>query len=131
MSLAKFKAVKARHLFAPFVMGLISSCITPSIPIPPPDPGQMSFEIEAAAGVATFSYAPSDVNSGALVYVLNRAKGVGVIDTARADGGIGPTAPFPATAGDQVVVSFQRDGHTVSTCVAIRSGRQSTADLCR
>lgn len=124
--------MKARHLFGTLVCALLaSSCITPSIPIPPPDPGQMSFEIEASAGVARFSYAPSDVYSGALVYVLNRAKGVGVIDTARADGGIGPTAPFPASVGDQVVISFQRDGQTASTCVRIRSGQQSSADLCR
>ncbi len=109
----------------------LGSCVTPSIPIPPPDPEQMTFELESASGTARFSYSPSGVYDGALVYVFNRNKGTGVIDTARADGSVGPTLPFPAASGDQVVVSFQRDTQTVSTCIAIRQGRQSAADLCR
>lgn len=108
-----------------------ASCITPSIPIPPPDPEQMTFELETASSSARFSYAPSGVYEGAVVYIFNRNKGTGVIDTARADGAVGPTLPFPATAGDQVVVSFQRETQTVSTCIAIRQGRQTAADLCR
>lgn len=91
----------------------------------------MTFELEPSGGMARFSYAPTGIYNGALVYVLNRTKGTGVIDTARADGGVGPTLPFPAVAGDQVVVSFQREEQTVSTCLAIRQGRQTAADICR
>jgi hypothetical protein len=114
-----------------FLLGLtIAGCITPSIPIPPPDPDQMMFELQAG-GVATFSYSPDGAYDGATVYVFNRVKGVGVIDTARADGSVGPTLPFPAAIGDSVVVSFSRNQQTVSSCIVLRQGRQSSADLCR
>ena len=109
----------------------LAGCITPSIPIPPPDPEQMTFEVELQTGSAQFSYSPSGAYAGAAVYVFNRAKGTGVIDTARADGSVGPTLPFPAALGDAVVVTFESEQQTVSTCVVIRQGRQSAADICR
>jgi hypothetical protein len=109
----------------------LAGCITPSIPIPPPDPEQMTFDVELQTGSARFSYSPAGAYEGSTVYVFNRAEGTGVIDTARADGSVGPTLPFPAALGDSVVVSFEREQQTVSTCVVIRQGRQSTADLCR
>lgn len=112
----------------------LAGCITPSIPIPPPDPEQMTFEVQVEVGVAgsaRFAYSASGAYDGATVYVFNRAKGTGVIDTAREDGSVGPTLPFPAELGDQVVVTFEREQQTVSTCVVLRQGRQSSADICR
>jgi hypothetical protein len=111
----------------------LAGCITPSIPIPPPDPEQMTFEVqvEAGAGSARFAYSASGAYDSATVYIFNRAKGTGVIDTAREDGSVGPTLPFPAELGDQVVVTFEREQQTVSTCVVLRQGRQSSNDICR
>jgi hypothetical protein len=109
----------------------MAGCITPSIPIPPPDADQMTFDVQLDTGTSRFSYSPDDNYQGATVYVFNRAKGVGVIDTARVDGSVGPTLPFPASLGDSVVVSFERSDQTVSTCIVLRQGRQSSADLCR
>jgi hypothetical protein len=108
----------------------LAGCITPSIPIPPPDPEQMTFDVTVDTGRATFSYSPSPYD-GAIVYVLNRATGTGVIDRAREDGSVGPTLPFPARLGDSIIVSFERDSQTASTCIVIRQGRQTSADLCR
>lgn len=108
----------------------LAGCITPSIPIPPPDPEQMTFDVTVDTGSATFSYSPSPYD-GAIVYVLNRATGSGVIDKARDDGSVGPTLPFPAKLGDSIIVSFERDSQTASTCIVVRQGRQSSADLCR
>lgn len=108
----------------------LAGCITPSIPIPPPDPEQMTFDVTVDTGSATFSYSPSPYD-GAIVYVLNRATGTGVIDRTRDDGSVGPTLPFPARLGDSIIVSFERDSQTASTCIVIRQGRQSSADLCR
>jgi hypothetical protein len=82
-------------------------------------------------GEARFEYSASGSYQGATVYVFNRTTGTGVIDTARDDGSVGPTLPFPAALGDAVVVSFEREQQTVSTCVVIRQGRQSSADICR
>ena len=106
----------------------VAGCITPSIPIPPPDEDRMTFTMDAAAGTASFSY-PADVNfGGAVVYVFNRDQGQGIIDTARADGSVGPTAPVPAVSGDQIVVTFDADGEATSACVVLdENGRDPTA----
>lgn len=109
--------------------GALAGCITPSIPIPPPDPTQMEFTVEAAG--ASFRYPPNANYAEAIVSVYNRDRGLGVIEAARADGSVGPTAPIPATLGDQIVVSFERDDQTVSTCIRLREGNQSPTDYCQ
>lgn len=98
---------------------VLAACITPSIPIPPPDQDGMTFEMNLEAGTATFSYEPADVFAGAVVYIFNRDVGRGVIETARADGSVGPSAPVPAAIGDQIVVTFDVDGEATGTCVVL------------
>jgi hypothetical protein len=101
------------------------SCFTPSIPIPPPDARLITFALDAEGGQATFHYDPMPEYANALVYVYNRTQGRGVIDTARPDGSIGPTAPFPAVLDDQIAVTVETDEQTASTCVVIREGTPS------
>ncbi|MBS1124724.1 MAG: hypothetical protein H6Q90_6952, partial [Deltaproteobacteria bacterium] len=67
---------------------------------------------------------------GAIVFVFNRDRGVGVIESARADGSVGPTAPLSAALGEQIIVSFQREDQTVSTCIRLREGAQNANDFC-
>ena len=103
----------------------VAGCNTPSIPIPPPEPGQMAFELDEDAGTATYSYGlqrPDPDFAGAVVYVFNRDQGVGVIDTARDDGSVGPTASFPAALGDEVMVTFELEDQLASTCVVLAAG---------
>ncbi len=118
------------------ILGLVlvaqSSCITPSIPIPPPDPSQMTFQLQGDVGntTASFSY-PANVNyEETVVFVFNRTKGIGVIETARPDGSVGPTAPVSADLGNEMVISFQREDQTVSTCIKLREGAQSSNPPC-
>lgn len=121
-----------RRLCPILVLAALGGCITPSIPIPPPDPGKMTFavRVEGQSSFATFSY-PPDVNYvGAIAFVFNRDRGVGVIETARGDGSVGPTAPVAAAIGEQIIVSFQREDQTVSTCVRLREGAQNANDYC-
>jgi hypothetical protein len=99
-----------------------ASCVTPSIPIPPPEAQNMSFTVDVSVGTATFQYAASVNFGGARVYVLNLTQGRGIIDTAREDGSVGPTAPFPAAIDDQVSITFETDDQAVSTCVVVREG---------
>lgn len=109
-----------------------ASCITPSIPIPPPDPARMVFTLmgDAANRSASFVY-PPDVNYiGSVVLIYDRTKGHGIIEDAKADGSVGPTPAMRADVGDEVVVSFQRDDQTVSTCIRLRDGSQSSTDYC-
>jgi len=119
----------------PLAIGLavvLGACITPSIPIPPPDPAQMTFTFDPDPlnKTASFSYPPNVNYIDSIVIVYNRAKGKGVIEDAHPDGSVGPTDPLPADVGDEVVVSFQRDDQTVSTCVRLREGAQSSTDYC-
>jgi hypothetical protein len=100
----------------------LGACFTPSIPIPPPEAARMTFSIDATAGAATFSYGPQDSYGGAIVYVYNRTQRRGVIDTARDDGSVGPTEPFPAKLNDQVSITFETPEQVVSTCVVIKDG---------
>lgn len=108
-----------------------SGCLTPSVPIPPPEPEKMSFDIDLDIGAATFVYDPDPSYAFAVVYVFNRDQGIGVIDTARADGSVGPTEPFAAVEDDEIVVTFEGDAGTIgSTCVRLSQGQSSSAREC-
>jgi len=110
----------------------LAGCVVPSIPIPPPDPSAMTFHISGDPGrtSAVFSYPPDANYIGSIVYVYNRNLGVGIIEDAHDDGSVGPTAPVAAAIGDQIIVSFQREDQTVSTCIRLREGAQSATDYC-
>jgi hypothetical protein len=107
-----------------------AGCITPSIPIPPPDADLMTFEVDVDLGEATFTYDPDPDFADAIVYVFNRTQGEGLIATARGDGSVGPTDPFPAALGDEVAVTFETDDQIVSTCVIVRQGRPDGTQVC-
>ena len=117
-------------LIAAASLALVAGCITPSIPIPPPDPSEMRIPINAATGTATFSYGPEVNYAGALVYVYDRTREVGVIAHARADGSVGPSQAFPAGDGDNVSVSFQTADEVVSACVVIGTASPVPANFC-
>lgn len=110
----------------------VAGCVTPSIPIPPPDPTLMTFQVtgDGTATQASFAYPATNNYVGTVVFIYNRDKGVGIIEDAHVDGSVGPTAPLAAEIGNQVVVSFQREDTTVSTCVRLRQGPQSGLDYC-
>jgi hypothetical protein len=110
----------------------LAGCITPSIPIPPPDPSEMTFALIGDPGsrTTTFSYPADDNYKDSVVFVYNRDRGLGVIENANPDGSVGPTPPLRAELGEQIVVSFERADHTVSTCIKLREGQQSSTDYC-
>jgi hypothetical protein len=110
----------------------LAGCITPSIPIPPPDPTEMMFALIGDPGMrtTTFSYPPDDNYRGSVVFVYNRNRGLGVIEDANPDGSVGPTPPLRAELGEEIVVSFERADQTVSTCIKLREGQQSSTDYC-
>ncbi len=78
----------------------------------------------------TFAYAADPNYIDTIVFVFNRDRGVGVIETAHPDGSVGPTAPLAAALNEQIVISFQRDDQTVSTCIRLREGSPSATDYC-
>jgi hypothetical protein len=111
-------------------IALVGGCITPSIPIPPPDPAKMTFDLDVDTGSAVFTYPPEANYVGSILYLYNRDLGTGLIQDANPDGSVGPTAPLAAELGHQVVVTFELEDQTVSTCIRLRDGAQSATDYC-
>lgn len=109
---------------------LAGGCNTPSVPIPPPNPESISFEVDVGAGAATFAYDSNPDYGDAVVYVFNRDLGVGVIDTARADGSVGPTAPFAAELDNEIVITFELDESAASVCVRLQDGQSNSGLEC-
>lgn len=107
-----------------------AGCITPSIPIPPPDADRMDFAPGPEPGTATFSYEADPLFANAVVYVYNRDTGRGVIDTADGSGAVGPTEPFAAMLGDEIAVTFESEDEVVSTCVIFREGTPDGTQVC-
>ena len=111
---------------AAFVLVGLVGCVTPSIPIPPPDPSKMEFTVTAdpngTVTAASLKYPATHSYLGGVAYVYNRTLGHGVIEAVNADGGVGPTAPVAATTGNQIVFSIENDQQTVSTCVLLKDG---------
>lgn len=126
------KRTASSVLLALFVSSLLAltSCVTPSVPIPPPEPEKMVFAYDGMAGTATFTFDQDPSYGGAVVYVFNRNQGTGIIETAAADGSVGPTRPFAANLGDQVLVTFELDTQLSATCVEFQDGRSSSALEC-
>jgi|GEM_PF-2197197 len=133
-------------LIAPVLALCFGACASPTVPVPPPNPESMVFDIDelptdGARGLARFSYDGDVDNGGAIVFVFNRTLGEGVITTAEPDGTVLPTAPFPvggvgddadqeAMAGDEIIISFEIEDQVSSTCVRIAAGRSSFAARC-
>ncbi|HEY5944164.1 MAG TPA: hypothetical protein VIV40_01675 [Kofleriaceae bacterium] len=117
-----------RRLALIALLGL-AGCVTPSIPIPPPDPQQMVFTVTTDPGgaitSASLTYPPTVPYIGGVVYVFNRSIGHGIIETAHPNGSIGPTTPVAASLGDELVISVENDDQTVSTCVLLKEGAPS------
>ena len=115
------------------VLLVLAGCVTPSIPIPPPDPAKMTFQITVTGtdSSAVFNYPPTTDYKGGIAYLYNQNLGAGIIQNCNNDGSIGPTAPMRATAGDQIVVSVQVGQQTDSSCIVLRDGAQDPTTYCQ
>lgn len=111
------------------VLGL-AACVTPSIPIPPPDPSEITAQINTTAGTVSFSYPPDTAYIGGTAYVFNRTQGHGSIDDVNPDGSVGPTTAIKAALGDAIVFSIENGKNTVSTCVVLKDGPQDPNVYC-
>ena len=111
----------------------LGACVTPSIPIPPPDPALMRFELERDANGAVTSasliYPAHENYCGGVVYVFNKTLGEGIIELVKSSCAIGPTRPVPARLDDELVISIENDEQTVSTCVRLGDGVASGSCL--
>jgi len=117
--------------FALIALVVIGGCVTPSIPIPPPDPSEMDFDIssDGTTSHATFTYPPDKNYEGGTAYVFDDSNGGGVFHIVNPDFSIGPMT-LAAALGDQIVVSIQSAEQTVSRCVVLRQGPQDPNTYC-
>lgn len=111
----------------------LAGCVTPSIPIPPPSPSEMSFAVTVddagQINSASLTYPAKENYKGGIAYVYNRTLGIGVINDVNVDGSIGPTTPVAAELNNALVISIENDDQTVSTCVLLREG--TPASVCQ
>lgn len=115
-----------RRLFQIGIVALVAGltgCVTPSIPIPPPDPSAIAFAVtrddSGVVNSASLSYPATDNYKGGIAYVYNRTQGHGIIENVHPDGSVGPTTPIPAALGNSIVFSIENDDQTVATCVLL------------
>jgi hypothetical protein len=122
-----------RSVLTLVIVSGFAGCITPSIPIPPPDPSDMTFDLSvdgSGTSFAVLTYPADSIYIGGMVYVQNHNTSFGIFEPVNADGSIGPTQPLAAGSGDEVVVSIGLVAQTVSTCVVLREGIQDPTALC-
>lgn len=91
---------------------LVTGCVTPMIPLPPPDSKYMSLSIaDETKGVAHFLYSPpvgDTSHSGAYFYVLNESTGKGIIQQADATGAVKASDPITVADGHRISVWAKR-----------------------
>lgn len=107
-------------------------CTTPSLPLPPPEPGAIEFQISVVEekSFATVQGGAQVEHAFVRVVVYDQDTGEGAVTTARADGSFGPTVPFPAYAGDAIDIVVERGSESRGICLILREGRASPADKC-
>ena len=110
----------------------LGACVTPSIPIPPPDPSKMTFTltVQDLVSTAVLTYPPEKNYEGGVVYVFNHDTGMGVFQDVNPDFSIGPTQPLRAAAGNQLVITVEAVDQTVSRCIVLRDGAQDPNTYC-
>ena len=113
------------------VVAAFAGCITPSIPIPPPDPSEMMFHFSIDAGVShvSFNYPANSEYCGGVAYLYDHNVGAGIIKNVNGDCTTGPIE-MTANMGDAVDFSVQTHAQTISTCVLVQEGLQSPANEC-
>jgi hypothetical protein len=122
------------RLLAAIVLVGLAGCVTPSIPIPPPDPSALELMVtrddSGEITSASLYYPPTQNYCGGVAYVFNRQLGVGIIETVKSSCAIGPTMPVTARANDELVISVENDDQTVSTCFVLTAGG-TAAGVCQ
>lgn len=81
------------------VVGALSACVAPVLPIPPPSLDRMQLELDAAAGTAVLkgTYEP-----GYLLFAYNNQNGKGVVVRADEVDGSYTSDPFAVSDGDRI-----------------------------
>jgi hypothetical protein len=119
---------------APIVLLLLvalGGCVTPSFPVPPPEPEAIVFSLDPVAGMATFRADPEPEWAFARVTITDTTSGYGVIVPAEANGEVLETPPFRAEDGDLILIEYELDDQAGGLCLILHDGRSSSEFRCR
>jgi hypothetical protein len=83
----------------------VGGCVTPSVPLPPPDLQALTFTAAAAPGLVQVIGKPSERHSDARFYIYDYGTGDGVITRAAHDGTF-TSMPFAGNDLDTVQIYF-------------------------
>ena len=99
-----------RHLLA---LLLLAGCVTPSVPLPPPDLPSLNFA-STMKGVVELRGKPSASHASVRFAAFNATRGIGTLVDTRADGSF-TSEPFSGFAGDGVELSYESGGRRSGT----------------
>lgn len=119
---------KSRAALA-FALIAAGACVTPQIPLPPPDISIMGVTVADPDREEIELSAPAnDRTRGALVIVVNARTGDGVVTTAGADGSF-RTIPFVAAEGDRLGMFYKRaEEYSDDACGVVRYAKGGLDD---
>ena len=98
-----------RILTTSLLLVLVGGCVTPVIPLPPPDPTRLSITVDAAKGEVVLVGKTDSPLADVLIYLFNVETGKGNITRASADGSF-ITDPLPVADGGMLELWAARDG---------------------
>ena len=106
-----------RRLLLLFPLLGITACVTPVIPLPPPNPESYSLAISATKDTIVLSGPADSVQRGVLLFTWNVRTDKGVIVRAADDGSF-KTDPLEARDGDELNLWTARGADEVSSDIA-------------
>jgi hypothetical protein len=131
LTIAGRESVKRPTATVLVLAALLAGCVAPSVPVPPPEPANMSFALDTSSGTATYTGGLGADWSNSWVSVFDDTTGKGVLDRSDATGHVGPTEPWRANDGDHVRIVFERDdGEQAGLCLILRGGPSSSGNRC-
>ncbi len=118
-----------RGLLAGAALLVGGSCVTPSIPLPPPGLEALSFGSPGPGKLVVMGNA-DPANVGATFYVFDENHQAGAIQGTAPDGSF-TTDPFDGEPGDAVQIWYQAKGEIsqITTCV-VTVGVQLNSTIC-
>ena len=109
-----------RRLLYAGLLVLSGGCVTPSIPLPPPDLAALSFVSGPTPGTLELEGKPSAINASSRFAAFNEQRHVGVLVDTAVDGSFA-SEPFAGGAGDLVELWFEAGGKRsqIATCTVV------------
>lgn len=111
------------------VLVALNGCVTPVIPLPPPEPRLMA--LDQTKKEIVLAGDPSSAHAGALIFVFNQRTGMGTITQASPTDGRFVTQPIKVEDGDRMDIwaaRFAEDDPSSIRCKKVDFTRKAIAD---